>query len=119
MRFKLLVFSFLTLAISCSKTNESNKICFTRTSTDLNIKNNTGKTIYFISFGEDVLPLIDWIPNCSNNSVPANSSVSKKLATLTGYSAEDKLAVYWWECTANNAGEIHFMLLDKYEKECH
>jgi hypothetical protein len=85
----------------------------------LNIKNNTGKTIYFISFGEDILPLIDWAPNCSNNAISANISVNKNLSEIAGYSDEDKLAIYWWECTGNNAGEIHSVLLNKYEKECH
>ena|SRR5215216_277009 len=118
MRLKLIAFSFLLLAISCSKNKEPNKICFTRTLNELKIKNNTSKTVYFAAFGESILPLIDWAPGCVNNGMPANSSVNKKLSEIPGYSNEEKLVVYWWECTANKPGEIHSLLLNKYQEEC-
>jgi hypothetical protein len=118
MRPVLLVFSLLLLTTSCSKSKESGKICFTRTVTGLNIKNNTDKTIYYTAFGQNILPLIDWIPACNDNVVPSQSSISKNLSTIAGYSSEDKLVVYWWECTANKAAEFHSIVLNKYEKEC-
>jgi hypothetical protein len=118
MKQKLFLLSLLLLAISCTKSKESNKICFTRTSTALNIRNTTSKTIYFAAFGQKILSLIDWAPDCSNNEVSSNSSVNKKLSTLPGYSDDDMLVVYWWECTGSNPGEIHSVLLNEYEKEC-
>ena len=119
MKTLLIGLTFLLLIGSCSKKDsEQNKICFTRTMTDLKIENNTNKTIYFTAFGQNILPLIDWIPSCSNSGVAANSSVSKNLSTITGYLQEDKLIVYWWECTANKAGAIHSVLLNKYDRDC-
>ena len=115
----LLVFAFFLLISSCSKKNlEPNKICFTRTKTELKIENNTNKTIYFTAFGQNILTLIDWGPFCTNPGVAANSSVSKNLSTITGYHKEDKLVVFWWECTANKASEPQWVLLNEKQIEC-
>ncbi|HEV8284988.1 MAG TPA: hypothetical protein VGQ09_11805 [Chitinophagaceae bacterium] len=106
---------------SCKKSEkevQSNKICFSRTLTELKIENNTDKKIYFVAFGQNVLPLIDWIPTCGDNNVSANSSMQKDLTTITGYLNNNLLVVYWWECTGNNPGQIQNVTLDKNQSVC-
>lgn len=120
MKFLLVAFSFLLLLSSCSKNSGSrlNKLCFTRTATNLKVENNTNKIIYYAAFGEEILPLIDWAPSCTNNNVAAQSSITKELSTIAGYVEKDKLVVYWWQCNGNTNGEIHTLSLHKNQVEC-
>jgi hypothetical protein len=122
MKFIFIVFSFFVLTISCSKKSStverSNKICFDRTATELKIENNTGKIIYFAAFGQNILPVINWGPFCRDNFVSANTSVNKKLVTITGYSANDKLVIYWWECPGGISGQIQNIILNKSQVIC-
>jgi hypothetical protein len=109
----------LMITSSCKKEKEqSNKICFTRTLTELKIENNTNKKFYFIAFGQNILTLINWGPVCGNNSISASSSVHKDLSTITGYLADDLLVVYWWECSGSNPGQIQYVTLDKNQSVC-
>jgi hypothetical protein len=70
----------LTTFLSCKKSNLG-PICFSRTSTELKIQNHTDKEFYFLAFGQNILPVIDWFPSCGNNSIGANSEVNKDLST--------------------------------------
>jgi hypothetical protein len=114
--------SLLLIAnFSCKKScpdRPENKICFSRTSTELKIENNINKEFYFAAFGQNILPLIDWAPLCDNNSISANRSVHKDLSTIPGYSDNDSLVVYWWECNENNPGQIQFVTLDPNQTVC-
>jgi hypothetical protein len=98
---------------------EEGKICFTRTSSELKIENHTGKEFHFTTFGQTSLALIDWGPFCTaNNQIPADGTISQDLSAIYGYSDNDLLAVYWWECTGNKAGEIQYAALDKSQTVC-
>jgi len=86
--------------------------------TELKIENNTNKRFYFIAFGQNILPLIDWAPICGNNDLSASSSVHKNLSAITGYLGDDLLVVYWWECTGSNPGQIQYVTLGKTQSVC-
>ena len=119
MRFVVYVFVLLFLATSCKKNNDNqDSICFTRTATQLKIENNTNKVLYTASFGQKILPLIFWAPACGNNYVQPHSSLNIDLSSITGYSDDDKLVAYWWECSNGNVLEIHTVILDKNQTVC-
>lgn len=119
MRLVIFVLLALILTNSCKKNNEiDNSICFTRTATQLIIENNTNKVLYIASFGQNILPLIDWAPICGNNNVQPNSSINQELSSITGYSDSDKLVVYWWECTAGDVQQMHTVILDSNQTVC-
>ena len=119
MRFVVFVLIVLFLATSCKKNNENeNSICFTRTATHLKIENNTNKLLYTASFGQKILPLILWAPGCVNNNVQPHSSLNIELSSITGYSDDDKLVAYWWECRNGDVQEIHTVILDKNQAVC-
>jgi len=119
MRFLIFVLVVLFLTTSCKKNNENeDSICFTRTATQLKIENNTNKVLYIASFGQNILPLIDWAATCGNNNVQPNSSINRELSSITGYSNSDKLVVYWWECSAGNVQQMHNVILDSKQTAC-
>jgi hypothetical protein len=120
MRFLVFMLVVLLQTTSCKKNNKNpGSICFTRTATHLNIENNTDKVVYTTSFGQKILPLIYWAPSCGNNNVQPNSSISIELSSITGYSNDDKLAVYWWECSNGEAQQIQHVILDRDQTVCH
>ena len=119
MRLLYLILGIVLITASCRKNKETaNSICFTRTSTELIIKNDTNQEYYFTAFGQSILPLIDWAPLCDNNSIPAKGTVRKQLSSVTGYLDNDLLVVYWWKCTGNNPGETHTVVLDRNQTTC-
>ena len=119
MRFLVFVFVAMFLASSCKKNNQNdNSICFTRTATELKIKNNSNKVIYTTAFGQRILSLILWAPGCGNNNLQPNSSVNIELSSITGYADDDKLVVYWWECTNGNVQQMHTVILDSNQTVC-
>ena len=119
MRLLIFVFVLLFFATSCKKNNENEtSICFTRTATHLKIENNSNKVLYIVSFGQNILPLIDWAPTCGNNNVQPSSSIDKELSSIVGYSNNDKLVVYWWECTGGNVQQIHTVILNSDQSVC-
>lgn len=108
----------LSVTLSCKKTKDEGRLCFSRTSTGLKIANRTNKEFHFIAFSQSVSPLIDWIPTCRDNEIAANDSISRDLSGTFGYSDSLGLVVYWWKCTNNNPGEIQFVVLDKEQTIC-
>jgi len=120
-KFMKLVITFsavlLTTLLSCKKSSVG-PICFSRMSTGLKIENHTDKEFYFVAFGQNILPVIDWFPNCGNNGIAANSEVNKDLSSITGYLDNDEVVVFWWECNGNNPGEIQQVVLDKEQTVC-
>ncbi|HEY5773287.1 MAG TPA: hypothetical protein VIS75_11690 [Chitinophagaceae bacterium] len=119
MRFLIFVLVVLFLTTSCKKNNENeNSICFTRTATQLKIENNTNKVLYIASFGQNILPLIDWAATCGNNNVQPNSYINRELSSIAGYSDNDKLVVYWWECTNGNVQQMYNVILDSNQTDC-
>ena len=117
LRFLIFALFILFITTSCKKNNEGS-ICFTRTSTQLKIENNTTKALYIASFGQNILSLIDWAPTCGNNNVQPGSSIDLELSSITGYSSNDKLVVYWWECNSGNVQQMHTVILDNNQKVC-
>jgi hypothetical protein len=115
-----IVLGFVSLfAISCKKTvSESGQICFTRTLTELKIENNSGKQIYFIAFGQNILPLIDWAPICNNNYIIAHGSINIPVTQIDGYMSNDPVVVYWWKCVDNNPVQIRDVELDNNQSVC-
>lgn len=68
MRFAAIVLALVSITFSCTKEElNENSICFTRTATQLKIENNTNKVLYIASFGQNILPVIYWVPTCGNN----------------------------------------------------
>ena len=119
MRFVAIVLAVMSLMVSCKKDNpDENSICFTRTATHLKIENKTDKVFYTASFGQRILALIDWGATCSNNNIQPNSSISRELSTITGYSDTDKLVVYWWECTNGRVQQVQNVILDSNQTAC-
>ena len=118
MRPLFIALILVSISISCQKSKENSSICFTRTQTELIIKNNTGQAYYFVAFGQNILPLIDWAPFCGNNEVASNSSIGKQLSSVTGYIDSDLLVVYWWECTGTSPGQVHSVVLDRNQTAC-
>ena len=105
---------------SCKKsTAEANKICFSRTSTELEIENNSDKKFFFVAFGQRLIPLVDWAPSCNDNiSISPKNSLHKSLSSILGYAENDALVVYYWECTGSTSGPIQMIMLEKYSHEC-
>lgn len=119
MRFVPIVLVVVTLTISCKKNNlDENSICFTRTATHLKIDNNTDKVLYIASYGQKILSLIYWVPACGSNNVQPNSSISQEFSSIAGYSDNDKLVVYWWECDGSNPRTMHSVILDTNQTLC-
>jgi hypothetical protein len=119
MRPLLVVLSLVLIITSCKKNRENkNGICFTRTSTELKIENNSNEDYYFVGFGQNILPLIDWAPICGNNNIPPRNSVNSLLSSITGYSDYDLLVVYWWKCTGTTPGEIEIVVLNRNQSAC-
>lgn len=121
MRFVVIVFVVLCLTVSCKKDKPGkNSICFIRTTTHLKIENNTDKVLYTASFGQNILPLILWAPGCGNKGIQPHSSIEQELSSITGYSGNDKLVVYWWECIGDKpqTETMHNVILDIDETEC-
>jgi len=118
MRLVLIALILVSISISCKKSNETGSICFTRTQTELKIKNNSSQSYYFTAFGQSVLPLINWAPLCSNNGISAKSSLGKQLATIYGYSDSESIVVFWWECAGNTPGEVFSVVLDRNQTVC-
>ena len=119
MRFVVFVLVVMSMTVSCKKDNpDESSICFTRTATHLKIENNTSKEIYIASFGQRILALIDWVPTCGNNNVQPNSSTIVEFSSITGYSDNDKLVVFWWECDGNNPRTMHNVILDIDQTVC-
>jgi hypothetical protein len=109
----------LMITSSCKKTKDEGQICLTRTSGELKIENHTSKEFHFAAFDQTSLALINWGPFCTaNNEIPADGTINQDLSAIYGYSEHDLLAVYWWECTENKAGEIQNVLLDKDQTVC-
>lgn len=113
---------FICLAIitlSCKKTKEDGKICFSRTSSQLQIENHTRKTFHFAAFDQESLAFINWGPFCKpENEMPANSTIDEDLSAIYGYSDNNPLVVYWWECDGDTAGEIQYVVLNKNQTVC-
>lgn len=120
MRFVAIVLVVMSIMVSCKKDSlDENSMCFTRTATHLKIENNTDKVFYMASFGQRILALIDWGPTCTtNNNIQPNSSVSLELSAITGYSDNDKLVVYWWECTNGRIQQVRSGILDGNQAAC-
>ena len=119
MRFVAIVLLVMSLAVSCKKENPNeNSICFTRTTTHLKIENNTNKVIYIASYGQKILSLIYWAPSCGSNNVQPNSSIIQEFSSIAGYSDNDKLVVYWWECDGSNPKTMHHVILDINQTIC-
>jgi hypothetical protein len=116
------VIGFLSLiSISCKKSKQLNKVCFTRTLTELKIENNTNKKIHFAAFGHNILPYILWIKNCADtidNSLDAQSSRFISLSSLSGYSNNDLVVVFWWECYGNIPAQDQNVVLERNQSEC-
>jgi hypothetical protein len=117
MRFLFFILFVLLLGTSCKKNNE-NSICFTRTATQLKIENNTNKVLYTASFGQEILALIDWAPTCSNSTIQPYSSLNVELSSIAGYSDNDKLVVYRWECINGQVQQMHNVILDSNQAVC-
>lgn len=66
------------------------------------------------------MPLILWGPGCGNNGIQPNSSTEQELSSITGYSGNDKLVVYWWECTGDKpqTETMQNVILETDETEC-
>src|SRR5262245_27299379 len=118
MRALLIIVSLMFVVPSCKKNEEANIICFTRTSTELKIENNTNKEIYFTAYDQDVLPLIDWIPLCGNNYIPPHSSLDTSLSSIFAYSPGKPIVVFWWECRGNTPGDMQHVTLYESQSAC-
>ena len=121
MKFTVIIlFALLLIVGSCEKEGEQqlNKVCFTRTNTHLKINNGTEQQIYFAAFGQDILPVINWVPLCiEEKGISAKSSASLELSSISTY-AERRLVVYWWQCGGNTPGQLKNVTLTKNETEC-
>lgn len=119
MRFLIIILVVLSQTTACTKNNENQEsICFTRTATHLKIENNTNKVVYTTSFGQKILPLIYWAPTCGTSNIEPNNSISVGLSSINGYTDDDKLVVYWWECTNGEFQQIHNVILDSGQTIC-
>ena len=119
MRLVALVVVVMSITVSCKKDDlHENSICVTRTATHLTIENNTDKVFYIVSFGQNILPLIDWAPTCSDNIVQPNSSINQEFSLIAGYSDNDKLVAYWWECAGREPQTMHSVILDMNQTVC-
>jgi hypothetical protein len=108
----------LIFAASCKKEDNTGKICFTRTSTNLVIENQSSETYYYASFDKNILPLIFWAPFCTDNKVAPGYSINIDLNTIMGYQSSDEIVVYYWQCTGTNHNEIRFKNLSHSETAC-
>lgn len=115
---KIFCFGLLLFATACKRDKEvSDGICFTRTLANLVIENNSSKTYYYASYGQNILPLIDWAAFCQNNLLP-RQSITIDLNTIPGYLNTDNLVVYYWRCSNNVAREVSPVILSSSQKVC-
>lgn len=71
------------------------------------IKNDTDERIYYVVFGLELVPVLDWIPHLDEErSVPAGSSRSIPHDDIMMGDGETQVILYWWKAEVRDSQRV-------------
>jgi hypothetical protein len=74
---------------------------------ELVVQNETSMRVHRIIIGQDLVPVIDWIPTCTDaNAIEAGKEEHLAYQNIPGYAAGKNVVVYWWHPVPREGGGL-------------
>jgi hypothetical protein len=99
---------FLILsAVGCGLFDDDDGVSARSDGIHVTIKNGSGERIYYMIFGNSLVPVFDWIPHLDEEqSVPAGSSRSIPHDDIMMADGETQVILYWWKAEVRDSQRV-------------
>jgi hypothetical protein len=75
--------------------------------TELVVQNETGTRVHRFIVGQNLLPVIDWIADCTDaNAIEAGKDEHFAYGNILGYRSGTNIVVFWWHPVPAEGGGL-------------